>query len=316
MTDGRRLSLKGSYGYVLMAAVGLSFILIFSTWLGNTGMSSLEQIFFRITIAFVILSIILLVKRGLRFPKREDALFFAIIGLTYAAFTFCGLSSVAFHVPIAVSVALIYTQPIYTTLIAHFTKKERITATKPCVILVGVLGVFLVTGIDVTNLSVNFGIVFPMLAGVFYAVYLWLKRRASRMEYAPYQVLYNAFLFAIPSIIVFGAVLIVGVSLTKAVTEPLFIGLTIPNATQLFLLFLFALFCTLLPYGALNYVKVDEVSPTTESITLLVDPLLHMIWAMVFFQQYVSLIQYFGAFLILSSSAIVLKTTFSASNKK
>jgi drug/metabolite transporter (DMT)-like permease len=316
LTGNERLSLKSSYGYVLMASLGLSFILVFSTWLRNTGMSSLEQLFFRVTIAFAVLSIILLGKRSLHLTKRKDTSFFATTGLTYAAFTFCGLSALAFHVPIAVTVALIYTQPIYTALISHFKKKEKITMTRGLVVLIGILGVFLVSGIDVINPNINVGIIFPISAGVFYAFYLLSKRRANELAYTPPQVLFNTFLFAIPSILVFSTIFIVGVSLTWVTVEPLFIGLTVPNPTQLIMLAFFAVFSTLLPYGALNYVKTAEVSPTTEAITSQIDPLLRMIWAMIFFHQYVSLIQYFGAFLILSSSSLVLIAKSVSPNKK
>jgi drug/metabolite transporter (DMT)-like permease len=87
----------------------------------------------------------------------------------------------------------------------------------------------------------------------------------------------------------------------------LFIGVMMPDSTQLFLLVLFAAFSTVLPYGLLNYVKVDEVSPTTEGLLLLGDPLLHTIWATLFIRQFVSQIQYLGAALILISAALNLK---------
>jgi drug/metabolite transporter (DMT)-like permease len=79
-----------------------------------------------------------------------------------------------------------------------------------------------------------------------------------------------------------------------------------PN--QLFLLTLFAFFSTTLPYGLLNYVKPSEVSPTTEGTILLLDPFLHNVWAVLIFQQYISLIRYLGVGLTLISAAAMLKT--------
>jgi drug/metabolite transporter (DMT)-like permease len=76
---------------------------------------------------------------------------------------------------------------------------------------------------------------------------------------------------------------------------------------QFLLLFSFALFSTVLPYGLLNYVKADEILPTTEGLLLLGDPLLHALWAMLFFGQYISAIQYVGAILILASAALNLR---------
>lgn len=274
--------------------------------LKDTGMSSLEQLLFRLSFGLALLFLLMLFKRKFRFIHRRDVSFFAVIGLVYSLFTFSGLSSIAFGIPIPVAVALVYTQPIFTATISRLTGKERVTAIKVGIILIGVLGAFLVSGLQITKLQISLDIVFPVLAGFFYAVYLWLKRQATSGmlgDYTPFQVLFNTFLFAVPSI------LIVGFVLRRISTNPLFVGLTTPNAFQLGLFLLFAVFSTILPYGLLNYVKVEEVSPTTEGLLLLGDPLLHSLWAILFFNQYVTVTQYVGAGLILLSAAINLKLT-------
>jgi len=234
------------------------------------------------------------------------------MGLVYSMFTFSGLSAIAFETPIPVAVALVYTQPIFTTILSQLTGKEKVTAAKVGVVLIGVLGAFLVSGLPIISLQINLGIVFPVLAGFFYAVYLWLKRQATSGvmgAYAPYQVLFNTFLFAVPSVV------IIGLTLRSISTNPSFVGLTTPNAWQLGLLLMFAVFSTILPYGLLNYVKVEEVSPTTEGLLLLGDPLLHSLWAILLFRQYVTVTQYVGAGLIILSAAINLKMTTRLSNR-
>jgi len=189
-------------------------------------------------------------------------------------------------------------------LISHFTGKERVTSSELCVILLGVVGAFLVTNIEVSeilNLNVNLGIIFAASAGFFYAAYLWLKRNATGKKYTPFQTLLNTFLFA------FLFTMVIGILLRNFTSNPLFVGIKVPSLYQWVLLFLFAAVSTVLPYGVLNYVKVEEISPTTEGMILLGDPLLHMVWAILFFQQFVSFPQYFGALLILLSAAIDLK---------
>jgi len=226
------------------------------------------------------------------------------MGVVYSLFTLSGLSALAFETPITVISALVYTQPIFTAVISQLTGKERVTVIKVGVILVGFSGAFLVSGLQITNLRLGLDIIFPVSAGFFYALYLWLKRRAtSNTEYAPYQVLFYTFLFAVPSI------MIIGVMLRNVSTNRLFVGITTPDTLQLGLLLLFAVFSTVLPYGLLNYVKVEEVSPTTEGLLLLGDPVLHTLWAILFFKQYVTVTQYVGAGLILLSAAINLKMT-------
>lgn len=288
--------------YITLATFSFSFILIFSTVLRDSGISSLEQVFFRLSLGLLILFLMLLMKRKYRFILGKDIPFFLAIGFDYALFTLSGLSSIAFGTPIAVAVTLIYTQPIFTAIISHATGKEKVTTPKLGVICVGVFGVFLLMGLSATNLQIDLGVIFPILAGCFYAIYLWLKRQASgKQEYTPYQVLFNTFLFAIPFLLVVWWVF------GNFSANPLFVGAIIPDSWQLLLLIGFASFCTILPYGLLNYVKPEEVSPTSEGLLLLGDPLLHTLWAILFFQQYVTATQYLGAALILSSAAVNLK---------
>jgi drug/metabolite transporter (DMT)-like permease len=286
---------------VALAAVGLSFILVFATILKNMGMSSFEQLFFRLVFSLLILLSVLMYGRRIGLVSKNEIPFFAAIGSTYAFFALSGLSAIAFGTPIAVSVALIYTQPIFTTVISFVTRQEKPTVINVVVVLLGVLGAFLVSGLAAANPQIGPGVVFSLLAGFFYAVYLWLKRRAPKKTYTPLQVLFNTYLFAVPIL------LIAWLPSRSLSADPLLVGVTMPDAVQFLFLFLFALVSTVLPYGLLNYVKAEEISPTTEGMLLLGDPLLHALWAMLFFQQYISMVQYVGAVLILGSAAMNLR---------
>jgi len=270
----------------------------------KTGMSSLEQLLIRLSFGLALLMLFMVFKGRFRLIQRKDVSFFIPLGVVYSVFTLSGLSALAFEALITVVSALVYTQPMFTAAISQVTGKERVTASKVGVILVGVLGAFLVSGLLETNLRVGLDIVLPVLAGFLYAVYLWLKRQAtSKTDYTPYQILFYTFLFAVPF------VMIIGVTLQNVSTNPLFVGITPPSTLQLGLLLLFAVFSTILPYGLLNYVKVQEISPTSEGLLLLGDPLLHTLWAILLFNQIVTVTRYVGAGLILLSAAINFKLT-------
>lgn len=286
---------------VVLAAVGLSFILVFATILKNMGMSSFEQLFFRLIFSLLILLSVLVYGRRIGLVSKNEIPFFAAIGSTYAFFALSGLSAIAFGTPIAVSVALIYTQPIFTTVISFVTRQEKPTAINVVIVPLGVLGAFLVSGLATANPQIGSGVAFSVLAGFFYAVYLWLKRRAPKKAYTPLQVLFNTYLFAVPIL------LIAWLPARSLSADPFLVGAIMPDAVQFLFLFSFALVSTVLPYGLLNYVRAEEISPTTEGMLLLGDPLLHTLWAMVFFSQYISMVQYVGAFLILGSAAMNLR---------
>ncbi|MDI6826686.1 MAG: EamA family transporter [Candidatus Aenigmarchaeota archaeon] len=175
---------------------------------------------------------------------------------------------------------------------------------KVLLIFIGTVGAFIATGLtlsDIVNLNINLGIAFALSSGLFYALYLSLKRVAKKRKYSSGQITFNTFLFAIPW------VAFIGVLLRNFSDNPLFVGLVVPNLYQWLLLFSFAIFSTILPYASLNFVNPKEIDPTTEGLLLLLDPVLHNLWAVVFFQQLVSPLQYMGVFLVLLVAAVNLK---------
>jgi drug/metabolite transporter (DMT)-like permease len=289
-----------SHALLILVCFCFSFILVFSTLLKNVGVSSLQQVFFRITLA---LPIIFVLIRGRFKLKRDDLQYFTLAGLVFSCFLFSALSSIVFGCPIAVTTALIYTQPFFTAILAAVSGKENMTSRKIMAITMGVIGVFLVSGVftePLLNLNIG-GLGFALLGGFLYSVYLYIKRM-RKADYTPLQGLFNTFLFAALS------ALLLGMILSLFTTNTGLIGFTWPDYYQLTMLVLFASFSTALPYGLLNYVKPNEVSPTTEGTILLLDPLLHNLWAVLIFQQCISPPRYLGVGLILLSAAAILKT--------
>lgn len=294
------LGFTKSHGLLVLASFGFSFILIFSTLLKNAGVSSLQQVLLRVTLT---LPLILLLNKGKIKLEKKDLPYFALIGFVFSVFLFSALSSIVFGCPIAVSIALIYTQPFFTAILAAISKKEKVTLEKLTMIAVGMLGALLASGMlteQYANLRIT-GILFALFAGFLYATYLFLKR-IRKISYTPLQGLFNTFMFAAPF------ALILGLTLPFFTTSIGLVGFSMLNPYQLLLLILFAFFSTMLPYGLLNYVKASEVSPTTEGTILLLDPFLHNVWAVLILQQYVSIIRYLGVGLTLLSAATMLRT--------
>ena len=261
-----QVGLTKSHALLILACFCFSFILVFSTLLRNSGVSSLQQVFSRITLA---LPLIFVLIRGRFKLKRDDLQYFALAGLVFSCFLFSALSSIVFGCPIAVTVALIYTQPFFTAALAAVSGKERMTPRKITAMAMGVIGVFLVSGVvtePLPNLNIG-GLGFALLGGFLYSLYLYIKRM-RKADYTPLQGLFNTFLFAAPS------ALLLGIILSLFTRNVGLIGFTLPNSYQLALLFLFASFSTAVPYGLLNYVKSSEVPSTTEGTILLLDPLL------------------------------------------
>lgn len=287
--------MEKSYFYIFLASFGFSFIFILSTLLNQGGMSSLEQVVFRLSLALLFLFFILSGKIVL--PSKRDLPYFIILGFVFSVFLLVALTAIAFHSPVPVTSALVYTQPIFTMIIAYITGRENLNPAKMLVILIGIIGVFLVTNIFFQQVTP--GAIFALSAGLLYALYLFLKR--VEKPYAPFQLLFNTFLFSVPCILGVGAVLAVSIN------KPEFVGFTMPTLYQVLLLFLFALFSTIIPYGALNKVNPSKVSPSTEGTILLLDPMLHTFWAFLILGQIVGLLQYLGVFLILLTAMLTIR---------
>jgi drug/metabolite transporter (DMT)-like permease len=293
------LAFTRSHMLLVLACFGFSFILIFSTVLKNAGVSSLQQVLFRIVLA---LPLILALARGRVKIEKGDLLYFAASGLVFSAFLFTALSSIVFGCPVAVATALIYTQPFFTATLAALTGRERMNTKRFTIVSIGVFGAFLVSGLltePISSLSVP-GLFLALSAGLLYAVYLYIKRML-KATYTPLQGLFNTFLLAVP------CTLFLGLALKAFTSNPGFVGFSMLNAEQIFLLFLFAFFSTAMPYGLLNHVKPHEVSPTTEGVMLLLDPVLHNVWAVLILKQYISTPRYLGVVLILLSAAALTK---------
>ena len=293
------MKLTKNHALLILASLGFSFILIFSTLLKESGISSLQQVFSRITIS---LPLLLILTAGKIKLKKKDITYFAATGLTFSAFLLSALSSIALGCPVPVTVALIYTQPFFTAIIAFISKREKITPQKLAIVITGMLGAFLASGITTfSELKINLGILPALLGGFLYAVYLHLKRTPKK-DYSPLQALFNTFLLAVPFTSILG--LLLGIT----VKNPILIGFTIPNSYQLILLLSFSIFSTTIPYGLLNYVRTSEVSPTTEGTLLLLDPALHVLWATIILRQSITEIQYLGVVIVLCSALLMTKT--------
>lgn len=294
------MGLTRSHLLVLATAVCMSFILIHSHALKVSGISSLQQVLFRMAIATPLLALFL-GRKGLRPVERSSIVPFLSIGLVFSFFLFSALSAIALGLPIAVAVALVYTQPIFTAIISSLTGREPMSFGRALIVAIGTAGAVLSTGLSIgelLHLELEPCLVVGFVSGLLYALYLALKRHLRELGYGPEQITLSAFAIGLATT---GAL---SITLSLAVGgDPRLTELVLPNAYQMALLVSFAVFSTAMPYTLLNFVRPGDISPASEGLLLLIDPALHILWAYVLFGQAVSLSQYVGVTLILSSSA-------------
>lgn len=283
-----------SHWFLFLASLGLSFILVFSTFLKNSGMSSLEQVGLRIFTALVFLLLFFIFTKTFRMPSMSHLPFFLTIGTVWGTFLFSNLSAIALGAPIVVVGALVYTQPIYTALISFAADGERPSKRKIFLIFAAVVGAFLASGFYLPQFGeIKIGVALAALTGLLYAIYLRLKRNPISKRYPPLSSLANTMIFAMPTILLMGAVLSV------MAPNRMLVSLEMPDSYQVFMIVLFALFSTLLPYGALNSIKNEEIGATTEGLLLLLDSVFKVVWSVLLFGQFLTVLQYVGVGLML-----------------
>jgi|GEM_PF-859906 len=286
---------------VLISALSLSTVLSFSKVLKGFGISSLEQMFLKVSLGCLYTLIILLLTGKFALAKKEDLGVFTLFAFSFSLFIFTALSTIALGTPIAVATALIYTQPVYTALIAHFSKEELIDAPKAGVMCIAISGVVLVTGLaeGVSLTEENtLGIIVGILAGIMYAVYLKTKRTVKKRGYQPSQMLFTTTLIAMPVIILLGLVM------RLFIHNESLVGFVIPEGNEWLYVLVFGVTGLALPYGILNGVNPKDITPTSEGLLLLLDPSLNLLWSILIWHQFVSPMQYLGAILVISAAVI------------
>jgi drug/metabolite transporter (DMT)-like permease len=283
----------------------LSSILSFAKALNSFNISSVEQIFMKVFLACIYTAILLLVMKEFKFIQKRHLPVFTLFAFVFSIFIFSAISSVVMGAPIAIAVSLIYTQPFYTMLIAHFSGEEKMTPLKVFLIIIAIIGVVLVTGLtleQILGLQISAGIFFGLAAGLLYAFYLKIKRSVKKLGYSSSQMLFNTTLIMVPMIFVWGYLL------SLVAPNPALFSVVIPQGWQWLVVLAFGVFGLALPYGILNKVDPKEITPTGEGLLLLLDPTMNVVWSILIWQQFVTPIQYLGVAIIIVAAAVnVLK---------
>lgn len=141
--------------------------------------SPLSLVFFRITLASVILIIICSLQRKNLFHYRRYAKHFFVTGLSSAAIPFFLISFGEKYIPSSLAAVINGSVPIFVLLLGFLTRMEQITSRKLSGVLLGVIGliiIFLPSLINNTEISL-FGSALVCIASIFYAIGMLYSRR-------------------------------------------------------------------------------------------------------------------------------------------
>ena len=194
---------NGTTGYLLVLCAGILWgsIGFFVRKLNGLGVDTELTAFMRIFCAWIILIPLLMgmsLKSGRNYFKisKKGLLQCFIMGLVTQAFFNLSYSGCINSVGVAMGSVLLYTAPIFVSILSRLLFKEEINARKGISLVINLLGCFImVTGGDLSVLKVSgIGILLGIGAGFFYAMVTILGKFTSD-EVDPFTMVFYNFLF-------------------------------------------------------------------------------------------------------------------------
>ena len=154
------------------------------------------------TVIFLVLALLLIKPKLLRFPKEQFGYLLAF-GLVLALFNCLWTTSVA-QTGAAIATVLSYTSGAFTAILGRWLLDEELYLGKWLAILCCFGGVVLISGImQAESLTLNpVGVVLGAVSGLLYAAYSLMGRIASQRQINPWTTLLYTFGFA--TLILFG----------------------------------------------------------------------------------------------------------------
>jgi drug/metabolite transporter (DMT)-like permease len=162
-------SLKGSL-LVSISAISFGFLPIFAKFVYLYGFSVYNMLFFRFSIASVIIFLYLYIRKEFYIPKFNILISLILLGsIGYFSQSLLYLSSIN-YIPISVAVLLLYSYPPIVSLMASLLNIDKITSRIIIALFLGFIGVFLIANPSY-NLNV-YGITLAFSAAIVYSIYI------------------------------------------------------------------------------------------------------------------------------------------------
>ena len=276
--------------WVLISAFSFGFLGIFAKFAYMENVNLITLLFMRFLFASMIMFIYTKFKNiDLKLAKKDLAAVLVLGGLCYSGQAF-GFFQALHYLSVGVTTLILYTFPVFVTIMAIYFLKERITRKTIIALLSALIGVFLIVysnGIEV-NLK---GVAFIMASSFIYSIYITLSKitvkNVDPRTMGVYVMLSAAFTF-----------FMIGTS-----TGALQINLTLK-------LFLLSLLLALIPtvIAIVTFFKgLELIGASRASIISTFEPLVAVIFGFLLLGETLSIAQILGGIMILTSVLILKK---------
>ena len=265
---------------------------LFVRRLNALGFSSRQVACLRLTVGALVFVLLLLIldRKALKIYPRDLPLFLGLGLLSVLFFTFCYFRAIEL-MPLATAAILLYTSPIWVTLMAALVFHEPLTARKLLALGLAFLGCVLVSGLSGGSLTL-YGLLVGLGAGVGYALYSILGTVALR-RYPPLTVTTWTFLFAA-----------LGSWFLSDPVSLLSVMRAAPAGTLVWLIPGTAVLTAVIPY--LAYTKgLQNTEAGRAAILATVEPVVATLMGALVFHETLSLTALLGIALVLGSIALL-----------
>lgn len=286
---------KAAPVFVTGAAILWGILVIFVKQLNSAGLSAMETVSLRVYGSAVILVVgLLLYNKKLLKIKPKDAWCFVGTGvISIVFFSYCYFKNVTVS-SVAVSSILMYTSPIWVTILSRFVFGEKMNGRKLVALCMAVAGCTLVSGITggVGKVSAE-GIMLGLGSGIGYGLYSIFGRLALEKGYHPMTVSAYTFLFACVGVLPF---IHPGQILEKLNSEPALWGWA----------FAMAFFSTCMSF-TLYTVGLKYMEAGKAAVLATLEPIVTTIVGVVVYKEELTLVMMVGIVLVLASSIMISK---------
>ncbi|HLB70149.1 MAG: DMT family transporter [Candidatus Methanoperedens sp.] len=274
------------YGEIITASILWGFIGILAKKI--VGMQAQSIIFYRVAFAFMILFTVLLITGNLDKIKLKNKKIHLLLFGMLQVMTMVTYFIAILNASVSVAVLLLYTAPVYVTLLSPVFLKESFSTKGVIALILSITGISLIVNLEnIEFFQYPIGIIAGILSGIFYAFQIMTSKYIST-TYSGYSQAFWSFALAMLLLLPAG-----------------FVPLEIVSGNIIYLILL-AIFPTLFAIS-LYFNGLKKVRASSASILALIEPLSAVILAVLILSEKISVPLLLGGALILAGAALVTK---------
>lgn len=243
----------------------------------------------------------IIINRKFRLSKQQVITCFKL-GLLASVVYLFQFGAVVLGMPVALIVLLLYTQPIWTSILGKLLLNEEISRIKIMSVTISIIGILVIINpLSITNNVSFLGIIISLIAGIFISGWIIQTRKVGIEKY---DIISTVFLYLVFTIIL---LLISWPIVSFFISDPRVINISFAHPIRIwFGLFVFAVVTLLAPL-LLHFTGIRDVLASSAGIYILLEIPTAAILSIIFLNEPLNYNIIVGGLLIVYSNYILLK---------